>query len=55
MHVSRKMQRHLDAKIRHAIATGSVPRTEETSTTESHPKQDSNKTESSDTGQAKDV
>ena len=48
MHVTRKIQRMMDAKIRHAIATGPLPKIDPTSTTESRPKQDVSKEGSAD-------
>ncbi len=48
MHVTRKMRSHIDAKIRHAIATGPLPKIEQPSTTESRPKQDANKEDGAD-------
>lgn len=53
MKVSRKMQIHVEAKIRHAIATGPLPFVERSSTTETQPRQESDKTHGSDTGQSK--
>jgi len=53
MRVTRKIQSLVEAKIRHAIATGPLLRIERSSTTETHPQQASNKAESGETGQSK--
>ena len=55
---SRKLQVHFEAKIRHAIATGPLPHIERSSATETHAKQELNKTDGngaghSNTGQSK--
>jgi hypothetical protein len=55
---SRKLQVHFEAKIRHAIATGPLPHIERGPTTETHSKQELDKTDGngaghSNTGQSK--
>jgi hypothetical protein len=53
MRVTRKIQSLAEAKIRHAIVTGSLPRIVQTSTTEVSQKTEPNKPDSSESGQAK--
>ena len=53
MKVSRKLQVHFEAKIRHAIATGPLPYIERGSTRETEPKQESDKDNGTDADQSK--
>jgi hypothetical protein len=53
MKISRKMQRQVEMKIRHAMATGQLPIVERNSTTGNHSRQESGKMDGSDMGHSK--
>jgi hypothetical protein len=53
MKYSRKMQRHIEGKIRHAMATGSIPSIARGSATGDHTRQALEKTDGVDLGQSK--
>jgi len=53
MKVSRKMQIHVEAKIRHAIATGPLPFVERSSTAAAQPRQVLDKANGNDTSHSK--
>jgi hypothetical protein len=53
MKISRKIHRHVEAKIRYAIATGPLPFVERSSSTGTHHKPDTTKVDANDTGQSK--
>jgi hypothetical protein len=51
--VTRKIQSMVEAKIRHAIATGPLPRIERSSSAETQPRSDANKSEQDGADQSK--
>jgi len=53
MKISRKMQRQVEIKIRHAMATGQLPVMERNSTTGHYPRPDLDKADGNDTGHSK--
>ena len=52
MRVTRKIQSLVEAKIRHSIATGQLPRIDRSSTTATHPRHE-NKTDANGESQSK--
>jgi hypothetical protein len=53
MKITRKMQRQVELKIRHAMATGQLPILERNSTTGNHPRQEFEKADGNDAGHSK--
>jgi hypothetical protein len=53
MKITRKMQRQVELKIRHAMATGQLPIVERNSLTGSHQRQELEKADGNDAGHSK--
>ena len=53
MKISRKMQRLVEMKIRHAMATGPLPIIERNSTSGTHPRHETDKSEGNGTSHSK--
>lgn len=53
MKITRKMQRQVELKIRHAMATGQLPIVERNSTAGNHQRQELEKADGNDTGHSK--
>lgn len=53
MKFSRKMQRHIEGKIRHAMVTGTIPSIARGSATGNHTRQAMDKSDGSDLGHSK--
>jgi hypothetical protein len=53
MRISRKMQRQVEIKIRHAMATGQLPVVERNSTTGNYPRPELDRADGNDAGHSK--